>query len=168
MLKLIERISGVIMKIEKLIINKLKELNYNLSCCESCTGGMIISTLIGVSGASNVINESYVTYSNEAKCRILGVDNKTIEKYNVESIEVAKEMVEGLSKVTKSNVCISVTGFAGGGKKLPTDGLCYYGIKINDLLILEQVKVKGNRNQCRLRQTKHILNRLYNEIKGLS
>ena len=83
MLKLIERISGVIMKIEKLIINKLKELNYNLSCCESCTGGMIISTLIGVPGASNVINESYVTYSNEAKCRILGVDNKTIEKYNL-------------------------------------------------------------------------------------
>ena len=168
MLKLVERKQGIIMKIEKLIINKLKELKYHISCCESCTGGMIISTLINVPGASKVINESYVTYSNESKCRILGVNNETIEEYNVESIEVAKEMVEGLFNITKNEVCISVTGFAGGGTKLSTDGLCYYGIKINDLLILDQVKVNGNRNKCRKKQIKHILKRLYKELKGLS
>ena len=168
MLKLNERKQGMSMKIEKLIIKKLKELNYHISCCESCTGGMIISTLISVPGASSVVNESYVTYSNESKCRILGVNYQTIEQYNVESIEVAKEMVEGLYKITNNEICISVTGFAGGSSKLPTDGLCYYGIKINDKIILEKVKVNGNRNQCRLRQTKNILNRLYQEIKGLS
>ena len=156
------------MKLEKKIIDKLKELKYHISCCESCTGGLIISTLISVPGASNVINESYVTYSNESKCRILGVNSNTIDKFQVESLEVAKEMVEGLFNVTKSEVCVSVTGFAGGNTKLPTDGLCYFGIKINDLLIVETVKVNGNRNACRRKQVKYILNRLYREIKGLS
>ena len=156
------------MKLEKKIIDKLKELKYHISCCESCTGGLIISTLISVPGASSVINESYVTYSNESKCRILGVNSNTIDKFQVESLEVAKEMVEGLFNVTKSEVCVSVTGFAGGNTKLPTDGLCYFGIKINDLLIVETVKVNGNRNVCRRKQVKYILNRLYNEIKGLS
>ncbi len=156
------------MKLEKLIIDKLSKLKYHLSCAESCTGGMIISTLIGANGASHVINESYVTYSNEAKCRLLGVNQSTIDKYQVESLEVAKEMVIGLQDVTKSEICISVTGFAASGKKQPTDGLCYYGIKINDLLINESVQVKGSRNVCRRKQTKHILKRLYNEIKGLS
>ena len=156
------------MKIEQKIIEKLKKLKFHISCCESCTGGLIISTLIGVPGASNVINESYVTYSNESKCRILGVNSKTIDKFQVESLEVAKEMVEGLYTVTNSDVCVSVTGFAGGGKKLSTDGLCFYGIKIKDTLIVESVKVSGNRNACRKKQVIHILNRVYNEIKGLS
>lgn len=156
------------MKIEKLIIYKLSKLNYRLSCAESCTGGMIISTLIGVSGASHVIKESYVTYSNETKIKILGVNQETIEKYQVESLEVANEMACGLHSITNSEVCISVTGFAGGSGKLPTDGLCFYAIKINDKIILESVKVSGSRNVCRKKQTKHILNRLYDEIKGLS
>ena len=156
------------MRIEKLVINKLKELNLKMSCCESCTGGMIVSNLIGVSGASSVIKESYITYCNESKCKILGVNLETIEKYQVESLEVAEEMVNGLYKITSSEVCISVTGFAGGIDRLPTDGLCYYGIKINDKLILESVKVSGKRNTCRKKQTKHILKRLYDEIKGLS
>lgn len=155
------------MKLEEKIIKKLKELNYKLSCAESCTGGMIISTLIGGSGASNVINESYVTYSIDAKCKILGVNIDTINKYNVESLEVAEEMVRGLYHKTFADVCISVTGFAGGNEKLPTDGLCYFGIKIKDQLITDQVKVDGSRNVCRKKQTNHILNVLYEKIKGL-
>ena len=156
------------MKIENKIINKLTELKYHLSCAESCTGGLIISNLISVPGASKVINESYVTYSNEAKCRLLGVNENTINKYNVESKEVAEEMVNGLYDKTKSDVCISVTGYAGGKDKLPTDGLCFYAIKIKEMVIVDSVKVNGNRNMCRKKQTKHILKCLYNEIKGLS
>lgn len=156
------------MKIEKLVISKLSQLKYRLSCAESCTGGMIISTLIGVPGASAVIKESYVTYSNETKMKVLDVKKETIDKYQVESLEVANEMACGLFNVTNSEVCISVTGFAGGDRKLPTDGLCFFAIKINDKIILESVKVSGSRNICRKKQTKHILNRLYDEIKGLS
>lgn len=154
------------MKIEEKIIKKLTELNYKISCSESCTGGMIISTLIGVSGASSVINESYVTYSNDAKIKVLGVSEETIEKYHVESIEVAEEMVMGLYNKTKADVCISVTGFAGGEKKQPQDGLCYFGIKVGKKIILNQVKVNGSRNVCRKKQTKHILKTLYNEINN--
>lgn len=145
--------------LEKLIIDELYKRKYTISCAESCTGGMIISRLIGVSGASNVINESYVTYSNEAKIRILGVSKETIDKYTVTSLEVADEMAKGLKRISKSNVCLSVTGFAGSGsEKLDTDGLCYFGIMMNDNnLYHEKIQVSGNRNECRYAQSTYIL-----------
>lgn len=151
--------------IEFELMNLLIEKKMTISCCESCTGGLIIASLINVSGASNVINESYVTYSNESKQRILGVKKETIEKYHVESLEVAEEMVLGLSRITNANVCISVTGFAGGTGKNENDGLCYYGIKINDLLVVESVQVNGNRNEARYNQKEHILRRVLELIK---
>ncbi len=150
------------LSLEKQIINELHKKRYFISCAESCTGGSIISRLIGISGASYVINESYVTYSSEAKNRILGVKKETISKYTVTSIEVAEEMVKGLRKISNSNICISVTGFAGGGEsKEPTDGLCFFGILHNDgkkeYIHLEKVQVDGNRNECRLAQGTYIL-----------
>ena len=148
------------MKIENKVIELLKKKKYKISCAESCTGGLIISTLINVCGASNVIEESYITYSNDAKIKLLNVSNETIMKYNVESLEVAEEMVKGLYEKTNSEVCISVTGFAGSNKKEFTDGLCFYSIKILDNIVIESVKVKGNRNKARLLQTKHILKRI--------
>lgn len=144
--------------LEKQIINELYKRKYSISCAESCTGGMIISRLIGVSGASNVINESYVTYSNEAKIRILGVNKETIDKYTVTSLEVADEMAKGVKKISNANVCLSVTGFAGSGTiKLDTDGLCYFGIMINNKLYHEKIQVSGNRNECRYAQSTYIL-----------
>lgn len=149
------------LSLEKLVINELHKRNFFISCAESCTGGMIISRLIGVSGASNVIAESYVTYSNEAKIRILGVNKNTISDYSVTSVEVAEEMARGLYKISKSNICISVTGFAGGDIKDPNDGMCFFGIYINDnhsdYLHLEKIKVDGNRNECRYAQGTYIL-----------
>ena len=146
--------------IEFELMKELIKKNLTISCCESCTGGLIISSLINVSGASNIISESYVTYSNEAKQRILGVNKKTIEKYKVESLEVAKEMVLGLHNISKANICISVTGFAGGNNDSEHDGLCYYGIKINNDLYVESIKVEGDRNTARYNQKEHILKRV--------
>lgn len=154
------------MKIENKVIELLKEKKFHISCAESCTGGLLISTLINVCGASSVIEESYVTYSNDAKVRILGVNPNTIEQYQVESLEVAEEMVLGLYNKTNSEVCISVTGFAGSSEKLPTDGLCFYAIKVLDKLVLESVKVKGDRNKARSLQVKHILKRTLEIIMG--
>lgn len=151
--------------IEKEIINILVNKKMHISCCESCTGGMIISTLINVPGASNVINESYVTYSVESKIKILGVKKETIDKYGVASINVSKEMANGLKKISNSGVCISVTGYAGGNKKDINDGLCFYTIIVNDEEISESVKVEGSRNVVRRRQTDYILNRLLDLIK---
>ena len=153
------------LELNEKLVNKLIELNYKITFAESCTGGMIISKLINVSGSSNVINESYVTYSNDSKMKILGVKKGTISKYGVASIEVAEEMVEGLCKVSKSEVGIAVTGFAGSAGNKIDDGVYYFAIKIKDYVYLEKHVVFGPRNECRASQTRYILWRLNTLLK---
>ena len=153
------------LSLEKMVISELFKRDWHISCAESCTGGMIISKLINVSGSSNVINESYVTYSNEAKMRILGVKKSTISKYGVASIEVAEEMVEGLCKISGSEVGIAVTGYAGEAGNKVDDGVYYFAIKIKDYVYLEKHVVFGPRNECRASQTRYILWRLNTLLK---
>lgn len=149
--------------VEKTLVEILLKNNMTISFAESCTGGMLASTLINVSGSSNVINESYVTYSEEAKMRILGVSKETLNKYTVYSSEVAEEMAEGLKKVTHANVCASVTG-----KTEDESGICKcdYCIIVNDSKVLENVSFQGSRNQVRTMQTKHIMNRIIEILRG--
>lgn len=149
--------------VEKTLVELLLKNNMTISFAESCTGGMLASTLINVSGSSNVINESYVTYSEEAKMRILGVSKETLNKYTVYSSEVAEEMAEGLKKVTHANVCASVTG-----KAEDESGICKcdYCIIVNDSKVLENVSFQGSRNQVRTTQTKHIMNRIIEILRG--
>lgn len=149
--------------VEKTLVEILLKNNMTISFAESCTGGMLASTLINVSGSSNVINESYVTYSEEAKMRILGVSKETLNKYTVYSSEVAEEMAEGLKKVTHANVCASVTG-----KAEDESGICKcdYCIIVNDSRVLENVSFQGSRNQVRTMQTKHIMNRIIEILRG--
>lgn len=149
--------------VEKTLVELLLKNNMTISFAKSCTGGMLASTLINVSGSSNVINESYVTYSEEAKMRILGVSKETLNKYTVYSSEVAEEMAEGLKKVTHANVCASVTG-----KAEDESGICKcdYCIIVNDSKVLENVSFQGSRNQVRTMQTKHIMNRIIEILRG--
>lgn len=149
--------------VEKTLVELLLKNNMTISFAESCTGGMLASTLINVSGSSNVINESYVTYSEEAKMRILGVSKETLNKYTVYSSEVAEEMAEGLKKVTHANVCASVTG-----KAEDESGICKcdYCINVNGSKVLENVSFQGSRNQVRTMQTKHIMNRIIEILRG--
>ena len=149
--------------VEKTLVELLLKNNMTISFAESCTGGMLASTLINVSGSSNVINESYVTYSEEAKMRILRVSKETLNKYTVYSSEVAEEMAEGLKKVTHANVCASVTG-----KAEDESGICKcdYCIIVNDSKVLENVSFQGSRNQVRTMQTKHIMNRIIEILRG--
>ena len=149
--------------VEKTLVELLLKNNMTISFAESCTGGMLASTLINVSGSSNVINESYVTYSEEAKMRILGVSKETLNKYTVYSSEVAEEMAEGLKKITHANVCASVTG-----KAEDESGICKcdYCIIVNDSKVLENVSFQGSRNQVRTMQTKHIMNRIIEILRG--
>ena len=149
--------------VEKTLVELLLKNNMTISFAESCTGRMLASTLINVSGSSNVINESYVTYSEEAKMRILGVSKETLNKYTVYSSEVAEEMAEGLKKVTHANVCASVTG-----KAEDESGICKcdYCIIVNDSKVLENVSFQGSRNQVRTMQTKHIMNRIIEILRG--
>lgn len=123
------------MKTEKeRLVALLQEKKYHVSTAESCTGGLIASGIVDVSGASNVFEEGYVTYSNAVKEKLLGVSADTIERYTVVSSEVAKEMAKGTQERTGSELTISVTGYAGpgdaeDGTKAGTVyiGTCYLG-----------------------------------------
>ena len=110
------------------ILNKKK---LTVSFAESCTGGLLASTITSISGSSKVFNMGFITYSNNAKVKLLKVPKKTITKYGAVSRETCLSMVENLSKISKSNISISITGVAGpnGGTKQKPVGLVYVGLK---------------------------------------
>ena len=95
------------------IINYLIKKNITISTAESATAGAISSNICDIPGASNIFSLSYITYSNEVKIKILNVDKNIIDKYTVVSKEVAIEMAHKLYILTKSDICISVTGNLG-------------------------------------------------------
>ena len=112
--------------VKKLIQKKLK-----ISFAESCTGGLLSSTITSISGSSKVFNLGLVTYSNKTKINILKVPKNIITKYGAVSYECCLSMVKSLSKISKANISVSITGIAGpnGGTKLKPVGLVYIGIK---------------------------------------
>ena len=113
------------------IINSLKRKNYKISVAESCTGGMLSSAITSINGSSKVFNMGLVTYSNESKINILKVPKKIIKNYGSVSIQCCLSMVNNLSKISKSKICISITGIAGptGGTRKKPVGLVYIGVK---------------------------------------
>lgn len=153
--------------VEEVCYKYLKDNGMTISFAESVTGGMLATTLINVNGSSNVIKESFVTYSNEAKIKYLNVKEETIEKYNVVSKEVSLEMAKGLFDLTKSDVCVSTTGLAGptGGTIDKPIGLVCYTIKVFDKYLTKEMKFKGDRNQIRMRATLFVLYDLYKMLK---
>ena len=113
------------------LIYLLRKKRLKLAIAESCTGGMLSSAITSVSGSSKIFTMGLVTYSNESKTSILKVPKKIIQKHGAVSIQCCLSMVNNLSKISKSKICVSITGIAGpsgGTKKKPT-GLVYVGIK---------------------------------------
>ena len=119
------------MSLNKKIISQLKRKKLKLAIAESCTGGMLSSAITSVSGASKVFSMGLVTYSNQAKMSILKVPQKIIKKHGAVSIQCCLSMVNNLSKISKSKMCVSITGIAGpkGGTKQKPVGLVYIGVK---------------------------------------
>ena len=129
------------------VVKILSEKGLTISAAESCTGGNFAKMITDISGASDVLGESYVTYSPEAKMRILGVNPKTIEKHSVVSREVAIEMAEGVKKVSGADIGISFTGYAG-----PTGddvGLVYMGVSYDGKTEGVELHINGNRDRIR-------------------
>ena len=128
--------SNLSLKIVKLLTkNKL-----TLSFAESCSGGLLASSITSISGSSKVFNMGFVTYSNNAKVKLLKVPKKTITKYGAVSYETCLSMVKNLSKISKSNISISITGVAGpkGGTKEKPVGLVYIGLKKGSKTIVKK------------------------------
>ena len=118
-------------KINTKIVNLLIKKKIKLAVAESCTGGKISSAITSVKGSSKVFTMGLVTYSNQSKNHLLKVSKKIIKKYGAVSIQCCFSMVTNLSKISKSNIALSVTGIAGpsGGTKQKPVGLVYIGIK---------------------------------------
>ena len=127
------------------IINLLKRKKLKLAIAESCTGGMLSSAITSVSGSSKVFTIGFVTYSNQAKTGILKVPQKIIKKYGAVSVQCCLAMVNKLSKISKSTVCISITGIAGpkGGSKQKPVGLVYIGIKVGKKVFVNKCNFKN-------------------------
>ena len=127
---------------EKVLIDELKLRKEHMSTAESITGGLVASSIIDVAGASEVIKESYITYSNDVKHKLLNVSYETIDKYDVVSSEVAGEMVEGLYEATGSSLCLATTGYA-------HLGIAYGAVLYKGKKYIRKIKVKGDRNKVR-------------------
>ena len=133
------------MNLNKKIISLIKRKKMKLAIVESCTGGMLSSSITSVSGSSKVFNLGLVTYSNQAKTSILKVPKKIIKKYGAVIVQCCLAMVNNLSKISNSKVCISITGIAGpnGGSKQKPVGLVYIGIKIGKKVMINKCNFKN-------------------------
>ena len=127
------------------LIYLLKKKRLKLAIAESCTGGMLASSITSVSGASKVFTMGLVTYSNQAKISILKVPKKIIQKHGAVSIQCCLSMVNNLSKISKGKVCVSITGIAGpsGGTKQKPVGLVYIGVKNGKKVIVSKSQFKN-------------------------
>ena len=119
------------MTLNKRVVSLLKRKKLKISFAESCSGGLLSSAITSVSGSSKVFTVGIVTYSNQAKIDLLKVPRKIIKKFGAVSVQCCLAMVNNLSKISKSKVCVSITGIAGpkGGSKKKPVGLVYIGIK---------------------------------------
>ena len=135
--------SNLSLKIVKLLTKK----KLTVSFAESCTGGLLASSITSISGSSKVFNIGLVTYSNNAKVKLLQVPKKTITKYGAVSFETCLSMVKNLSKISKANISISITGVAGpnGGTKAKPVGLVYIGLKKGSKIIVKKNLFKSKK-----------------------
>ena len=156
------------MNLNQKIVSLLKRKKLKLAIAESCTGGMLSSAITSVSGSSKVFILGLVTYSNQAKTSILKVPKQIIKKNGAVSVQCCLAMVNNLSKISKSKVCISITGIAGpkGGSKQKPVGLVYIGVKIGKKVVVNKCNFKNNGRTFIQRQTvKKALNLLGNLVR---
>ena len=133
------------MNLNQKVVALLKKKKLKISFAESCTGGLLSSAITSVNGSSKVFSMGLVTYSNQAKITVLKVHKNIIKKYGAISIQCCLAMVHNLSKISKSKICISITGIAGpkGGSKKKPVGLVYIGIKIDKKVIVNKCNFRN-------------------------
>lgn len=137
--------------LEDAIVDMLKAADMTLTTVESCTGGLLSGRLVNVSGASDVFEQSFVTYANKAKKKLVGVKKSTLKEFGAVSEETAREMAEGGRKEAEADVCLAITGIAGpgGGTEEKPVGLVYIGCGIKDKTVVRKYQFTGNRQKIR-------------------
>lgn len=154
-------------KIEEQVFQLLKQHRLTLSTAESATGGMIASMLVNVPGISEFFQEGYVTYSNDAKVKMIGVDRSLIDTYGVVSREVAENMVISVAKTAGTDAALSVTGVAGpdGGTPDCPVGTVYIGCFFKGETVVEHHVFAGDRLKVRQAAAERALTLLIEQIE---
>ena len=150
------------------VVKLLRFKKIKISLAESCTGGMLASSITSISGASKIFTLGLVTYSNQSKIKILKVPKKIIIKHGAVSYETCLSMIRNLSKISRSNVSLSITGIAGpkGGTKNKPVGLVYIGIKKGTKILIKKYLFKSkNRFVIQKASVKSALNLILSLIK---
>ena len=131
----------------KSLVKKLTKKKLKISLAESCTGGLLASSITSISGASKIFNLGLVTYSNQAKIKFLKINKNIIRKYGAVSHECCLAMVNNLSKISKANINVSITGIAGpkGGTKKKPVGLVYIGVKKGNKILVNRYLFKDKK-----------------------
>ncbi len=137
--------------LEEELVKLLTKRHASITTAESCTGGLVSGRIVNASGASEVFHQSFVTYSNEAKKKLLGVDEETLASVGAVSEETAAQMAEGAAKAADAQVALSVTGVAGpdGGTPEKPVGLVYIGCHCFGVTTVEKHLFTGGRQKVR-------------------
>ena len=151
----------------QLLHKKLIKKKLTISVAESCTGGLLAHNLTKLPNSSKYFQMGLITYSNEAKIKILKVNKNIIKKYGAVSKECCKSMVQNLSKISKSKINVSITGIAGpgGASKNKPVGLVYIGIKKDKTMLIKENRFKSNnRNSIQKSTVKDVIRVVLNLI----
>ena len=142
-------------KLSQKIVKLLSKKKLKISFAESCTGGLLSSSITSIAGSSKVFTLGLVTYSNQAKIKVLKVPKKIISKYGAVSYETCLTMVKNINKIAKTNISLSITGVAGpkGGTKLKPVGLVYIGIKKSNKILIKKYLFKHKKRNFIQRAT---------------
>lgn len=152
--------------VEKIIMELAKQ-NETISFAESCTGGRIASAFTAVSGASNVLNGSCVTYSNGIKHEWLGVENEILENYGAVSSQCVSQMLDGMQKLAGADYVLATSGIAGptGGTQFKPVGTVYIGVKTPLSKEVFQCFFKGDREQVQEQSTSFAIDKLVDVLE---
>ena len=152
--------------LRKKIVSLLQEKGWKIASAESCSGGMIASRLVNVSGVSDVFEEGYITYSNAAKHKLLGVSKQSLGQYGAVSSQVAGEMALGAARQARARAAIAVTGIAGPGGGTPQKpvGLVYIGCYVDGRVFVTENHFQGSRQEIRTATTQAALSLLLEKL----
>ena len=149
------------------LVELLQKRGLHISTAESCTGGLLSALITEVSGASDVFNETIVTYSNEAKMREISVKQKTLDKFGAVSRHTAKEMAFGICARTGADIGVGITGIAGPGGGTPEKpvGTVFVGISICGEMSVYHLLIGGGRNDVREETCRFVFKTLCDKLR---
>lgn len=164
-----ENLENEIHNLAQKLVNLLKLKKMVISTAESCTGGMVASAITSISGASEVFNEGVITYSNEAKIRLLQVNSKTLGEFGAVSGQIAAQMAEGVLEASGAEISLATTGIAGpnGGSSKKPVGTVYLGIagKFATQTVKLDLSHLKTREEIRLKTVEEALRNVLHQIE---